>query len=148
VAQLRRRQDEIEALGARTWLITFGMRGPARRWQQDHAPGIPLIRDADLSIYRTYGLQRSWWRSLGPRTLLTYARLFLTGRRPQRSGDDWTQLGGDFVVDRRGMLHLARPSREAADRPGWGELEAALRAARDAVGDPQRGAAYDPPTGP
>jgi hypothetical protein len=131
VAQLRRRREEIEARGARLWLVTFGLRGLARRWQREHAPGVPLLLDEDRALYRAYGLRSSWWRSLSPRTLLVYARHLLAGRRLERSGEDWTQLGGDFVVDRHGMLRLARPSREAADRPAWPEIAAALAAAQD-----------------
>jgi peroxiredoxin len=130
LAQVRRQRAEIEALGARLWIVSFGLPAAVRRWRREHAPDTPTLLDPRRDLYRAYGLQRSRRRSLGPRVLVAYVRLILTGRRPARGGDDWTQLGGDFVVDAAGTIRLARPSRDAADRPTWDELEAALKTAR------------------
>lgn len=37
-------------------------------------------------------------------------------------GDDTSQLGGDFIVDKNGVLRLVYPSHNPADRPPVDEL--------------------------
>ena len=126
MAQLRHRQDELSALGCRPVVITFGSVQMVRRWLEENAPGLTILRDPDLAAYRAFGLERSWRRVLHPRTFLKYLQLLLQGWRIGKSEGGLDQLGGDFVIDRRGRVRLARPSRHPADRPRWEELAAAL----------------------
>jgi hypothetical protein len=57
-------------------------------------------------------------------------RLIRAGRRLRRPTQDTRQLGGDFVVDRRGRLAYAYRSARPDDRPPVEELIDAARAAR------------------
>lgn len=78
----------------------------------------PVLVDADRDAYRAWGLRRSsvagvW---LDPRVWKRYAALIARGERPGRPGEDTLQLGGDFVVDRGGIVTYARPQ-QRDDRP-------------------------------
>ncbi len=65
---------------------------------------------------------------LSPRTVWLYVKLWLTRQATYAvHGDDLTQLGGDFIVDRAGVLRLACPSHVPADRPS---IESLLKVPR------------------
>src|SRR3970282_580334 len=55
-------------------------------------------------------------------TLFRSARLMLSGRRWRGIQGDSGQLGGDFVVDRNGVIRLAYRSHDPADRPTIGQI--------------------------
>lgn len=48
---------------------------------------------------------------------LEYARLMTKGRRWRGIQGDSGQLGGDFIVDREGILQLTYRSQDPTDRP-------------------------------
>ena len=92
----------------------------------------PLLRDPDFGAYRAFGLRRGSVRDVyGPGTVWTYMKLMLRGRRLRRTTADRFQLGGDFVIDGRGTIRLAHPSRNPSDRASVSRLLDALREAAD-----------------
>lgn len=90
-----------------------------------------MLIDHEREVYRMFGVERSFWRSWGPSTFITYARLMLRGRRWRGIQGDSTQLGGDFIVGSDGRLLFAYPSRTPSDRPSVERLLAALPGAGD-----------------
>ena len=87
-----------------------------------------VLLDRDRSVYAAYGLERSYWRSRSPKTLWYYFTARLSGRKTYDShGDDTSQLGGDFIVDRHGALQLVYPSHDPADRPPVDDLLTVLK---------------------
>jgi hypothetical protein len=77
-----------------------------------------VLVDPNRDAYRAWGLRRSsvagvW---LDPRVWKRYASLLAHGERPGRPGEDTLQLGGDFVLDRGGIVTYARPQ-QRDDRP-------------------------------
>ena len=117
MAQLCRHWDRFESSRARAVIITFGGQSLARAWLKETGVPFELWLDPQRAAYRAFGLERSLVRSWGPRTIWAYARLMVRGRPWRGIQGDSSQLGGDFVVDTGGIVRLAYPSRDPADRP-------------------------------
>lgn len=86
---------------------------------------VPVVCDPERRLYQQLGLGRvRFWSFLRPDVLLGYLRLMVRGTRPQKpyTGEDVYQLGGDFVLNRRGQVVFAHRSRTATDRPGIAEI--------------------------
>jgi hypothetical protein len=117
---LRRRERELAARDAAVLVVSF--EPVARLRDYCRRLGLPFrcLSDEARSTYRAYGLGRaSWLRTLTPRALAPYIRLVFRPSASSRAeaGVDVRQVGGDFVVSAGGLLRLARPSRDPADRP-------------------------------
>ena len=62
-------------------------------------------------------------RLASARVLWVYIkRWFQRERFYELHGDDTSQLGGDFLVDRNGLLQFLHPSHDPTDRPEVGDL--------------------------
>lgn len=91
----------------------------------------PVLVDIERQAYGEWGMGRSslariW---LDPGVWRAYAGMVASGQRLRRPGRDTLQLGGDFIVDRAGVLTYARPQ-VRDDRPPVTEL---IRHLRDAA---------------
>lgn len=91
----------------------------------------PVLVDIERRAYGEWGMGRSsragvW---LDPGVWRAYAGLIASGERLRRPGRDTLQLGGDFVVDRAGVLTYAR-TQVRDDRPPVTQL---IRQLRDAA---------------
>ncbi len=84
----------------------------------------PLLIDSDRSVYEAYGLLRAtWWSILGPASIWEYLKLIiLKGRRVQKSGSDYRQLGGDILIDPDGIVRLHFLSKSPHDRPNIADM--------------------------
>ena len=77
-----------------------------------------VLLDRERTVYKAYLLERSRLRSWHPRILWVYIkRWFQHGEFYDSHGDDTSQLGGDFIVDKNGLLQLVYPSHDPSDRP-------------------------------
>jgi hypothetical protein len=76
-----------------------------------------MLGDPERKVYRAYGLKSSWLRTWNPIVGWDYLRLLLSGQRVRGIEADPNQLGGDFIVDSKGVLRLAYRSRVATDFP-------------------------------
>lgn len=83
--------------------------------------------DPGRKAYQAYGLEHSLIRSWGPNVWFAYARLLLSGRRWRGIQGDSAQLGGDFIVDRNGIIRLAYRSHDPTDRPSINKLVSLLQ---------------------
>lgn len=82
-----------------------------------------ILLDRDRFAYKAYHLERSRLRSRHPRVVWMYIkRWFQRGKFFDSHGDDTSQLGGDFIVDKNGILRLVYPSHDPTDRPSVDEL--------------------------
>jgi hypothetical protein len=87
-----------------------------------------VLLDRERVAYQAYGLERSRLRSWHPRVVWIYIkRWFQRGQFYDSHGDDTSQLGGDFIVDKDGILRLIHPSHDPSDRPSVEELLNALK---------------------
>lgn len=125
---MRRIYPEVHAIGGEIVAISFE---PVERVAQLAAEldlPFPLLSDPERESYRAYGLNRGGWSEVFSwTTLRTYARLLLRGQRYQHRWSDWRQMGGDFVIDREGILRYEYRGRSPADRPDPVELLEVLR---------------------
>ena len=120
-------RERIEAAGAT--VLAIGFDAPDRMLRGIDFPW-PVLLDRDRVAYRRFGLGRA------PRGALLrldwvrgYARMMLRGDALARPGHDVLQLGGDFVIDRAGVIVLAHPSAHFDDREPVGALISALEEA-------------------
>ena len=126
VAQLRRQADEFARLKTRMVVVGFEGRTAADTWRAQHAPDLRMLLDPTYQLYLAYGMRRSLTGRWRPRTLWHYARALLRGEKLPASRGDKVQMGGNVIVDSRGLLRLVHASKEPVDRPSVDELLAVL----------------------
>ena len=117
------RQNEFAELNTRVFIISFGTLPALQQWMNEVCGTFTVLLDRERTVYQAYGLERSNLRSHHPRVVWLYIkRWFQRGQFFDSHGDDTTQLGGDFIVDKNGTLRLIHPSHEPTDRPSADEL--------------------------
>lgn len=105
-------QEHMARLGMRVMVITFEKLSGATD------PPFSYYFDPDRHLYRYFGMLRAgFWDIWGPRTLLTYLRLLLKGRKLQPSKADIHQRGGNVLIDPRGRVRFHHIGSGPADRP-------------------------------
>jgi AhpC/TSA antioxidant enzyme len=117
-------RERIEAAGGT--VVAVGFDQPERMVRGLDFPW-PVLVDRARVAYRSFGLGRAPLNellSLG--WLPGYVRKLLRGDPLKRPGLDVLQLGGDFVIDRDGLVLLAHPSAHFEDREPVGALVAAI----------------------
>jgi hypothetical protein len=122
------RSERLRERGALAVFVTFDDPAAVQRMLlADVACPWPVLVDRDRVAYRAWGLRRASFRELwlDPNVYRQYAQLLLRGERIRGSGRDLRQLGGDFVVDRRGVVAYSRPQ-QRDDRPPVGVLMNAI----------------------
>jgi hypothetical protein len=128
-----RHRERIDAAGTAVFVVHDSAKR-VREWMlKDLDVPYPVLVDLEMSSYRRWGMGHAAAVStLAPRVVLGYARKILFEREQLRMGTDPTQLGGDFIVGRDGVLAYAHPQTAVDDRPPAGlllrELESAARA--------------------
>ena len=121
-------QNEFSKLNTRVFVISFGTLPAVQEWLKETCGNFTVLLDRERTIYNTYGLERSKLRSKSPRTLWLYFTRWLQGQKFHDShGDDTSQLGGDFIIDRNGKLRFIYPSHDPSDRPSVEKLLAVLK---------------------
>jgi alkyl hydroperoxide reductase subunit AhpC len=127
VAQVVSCKQDFESLKTNVVTISFGTPYWARIWLEETRSPFPLLLDSERTAYQAYGLERSLLRSWGWQTMSYYARALWNGEEWRGIRGDSSQLGGDFIVDSKGFVRLAHPSRNPTDRPPVGELLSLLQ---------------------
>ncbi len=103
-------------------LVSFASPELAAHWQEaTHFP-FPLLLDPERRAYAAFGLGSSVLAAWHPKMFLYYFRLLAKGRKLMPVKGDPYQLGGDFLIDQQGMILLAHPSDDPADRPLVSEI--------------------------
>lgn len=122
------RQEEFIKLNTRVFIISFGTLPALQQWMNDVCGTFTVLLDRDRVAYQAYGLERSRLRSWHPRVVWVYIkRWFQHGQFYDSHGDDTSQLGGDFIVDKNGNLRLVHASHDPTDRPSVDELLETLK---------------------
>jgi len=116
--------------------VTFTTPDRLDEYQRRRSLTVPVLIDADRSVYATYGLGRgSFIKVWGWSTLRRYAQILRSSRTMgvgHRLSDmtgtteDTRQLGGDFVIAPDGALAWLHRSDGPADRPAADEISDAV----------------------
>jgi peroxiredoxin len=118
---------EIQELGAEVVVVSFVTPTRLHQYLRRRPWPFLVLADPERAAYRAFGLESAGWlRLLKPRVLVKYLALIARGRWPRMAHEDVHQLGGDFVISRRGQVVFDYPSSDPADRPSVSRLLAAL----------------------
>jgi len=108
---------EIKSLNANIVAVSFGTPQWVDAWLQVTGAEFPVWLDPTKKAYAEFGLTRSKGAAWGIRNLAYYARALARGEKLQGYRGDTDQLGGNFIVDRHGVVRFTYPSRDPTDRP-------------------------------
>lgn len=114
-------KDEINDLNGSVVLISFGLEEGARKWLEDTKATFPMLLDIERNVYASFGLPRSVFKVWGVGSMIYYAEKLAQGvslpKPYENIHDDANQMGGDFIVDKNGILRFTYCSAHSADRP-------------------------------
>jgi len=131
---VRDRYDDFKQLDAAILVVSFSPPSSLMDYRQHLELPFEVSSDVDRAAYRAYNLlSASRFRVWSPRVIWRYLQLVvgkekMTLKRPKRD-DDLLQLGGDFVIDRRGAVIFSHQSEGPEDRPEVSALLDALKGA-------------------
>lgn len=115
---MRQQEQKLDDLDVRVKVITFDADYMALNYVKQTGLPWPLILDPEQTLYDAYGMTRgSWWSIYGLPSIWKYLKLIVRGIRPGKPGKDWRQLGGDVLIDRRGIVRFHHVSTGPHDRP-------------------------------
>ena len=127
MAQVVSHHAQIQATNTDVVTISFGTPYWAHVWLQETQSPFPFLVDPERAAYRAYGLEASVFRSWSPANLWYYSKAVLQRRETFGKRGDPHQLGGDFIIDARGIVQLSHPSHDPTDRPPITRILAVLQ---------------------
>jgi peroxiredoxin len=121
-------KDYLDEQNVSVVVISFAQPRRLLDYQEHHRWPFIVLADPARNAYRHFDLKRlSWFRVFSPSTLRLYFRLLREGRKIQNFGkDDYSQAGGDFLLDREGTVLFAHRSKDPADRPSAARIVAEI----------------------
>lgn len=123
VAQLRDAQDQLDESGVIVKVVAFDNDFMAKAYVSNTNLKWPLLLDSKRELYRGYGMERgTFWQLYNPISILKYLWLIATGTRPGKPGSDWNQMGGDILIDPKGIVQMHFISSNPHDRPTVNEI--------------------------
>lgn len=126
-------RDRLDDLGDETdvVLLTFTDADNIPAYREQHQLDLNVLVDRNRSAYKAYGLGRGSIRRVwGFRAAKKYFDLIRSGgfSRLAAPSEDTLQLGGDFIIDKDGVLIYGFWGEGPDDRPQIDELVRALDA--------------------
>jgi peroxiredoxin len=121
-------KDYLDEQDVAVVVISFAEPKRLGDYQEHHRWPFVVLADPARSAYRHFDIKRlSWFRVFSPATLRLYFTLWREGRKIQNFGkDDYSQAGGDFLLNRQGTVLFAHRSKDPADRPSAARLIAEI----------------------
>ena len=127
MSQLRRQYAEIQTRKASVVVVSFEPRDRLFQLARQLQLPFPLLSDPERDVYRAYGLRRGrLLQLLSPGTVLAYIGFLAKGRRYHLRRSDLLQLGGDFVIDGRGITQYEHRGDAPHERPSVEQILAVL----------------------
>ena len=114
---MQQRYEEIRGLGAEVVAVSFEPMQRLKKQVEDMRLPFPILTDPGLETYRAYGVRRGSFRdvfNLG--ASLQFLRLLFRGRWVWAGHGDIMQLGGDFIIDKEGLLKYSHPASRSQDQ--------------------------------
>ena len=128
---MRRREKELKKLDVRVVVVTFQSGPLVEAYARDTRLEWPILIDSPLEVYQAYGMNRGhWWSIFGPPAWWVYVKLLLRGRRLRMPSGNVSQLGGDVLVDPKGIVRLHHVGDGPGDRPAIQALLDTVRRGR------------------
>lgn len=128
---MQQHEGAFETLDTQVVVVTFERSAIARVYAQQSGLRWPILVDETRALYHAYGMLRGTRRDIwGPRTWWAYAKELARGRLPLATDleSDTSQLGGDVLVDPKGIVRFVHVGSGPADRPSVTALLAARQA--------------------
>ena len=124
---MRRHHREIESKHGAVIAVSFEPRERLSQLSRQMQLPFPILSDPQRDTYRAYGLASgTLLRLLAPGTIWTYIKLLARGNWYHFGKSDLRQMGGDFVLDERGLVAYEFRSASPHQRPAVEELMAVL----------------------
>lgn len=117
MAQVVPYSAEIASLNTKIVAVSFGTPYWAGAWKKTTGAPFPIWLDPDKHSYPIYGMERSIRASYSPKTIWFYIKALARGEKMQKSQGSEDQLGGNFIVDKHGIVRFAYASKDPTDRP-------------------------------
>lgn len=130
VAQLRQHEQEFLDHNVDVAIVTFDADFMATSYVEQTNLPWPLLIDSDRSVYEAYGMQHgSWWSIYNPASIWGYLKLIIFRRTGlHKPGSHFRQMGGDVLIDPKGVVRFYHASESPHDRPPMQKLLAAVAA--------------------
>ena len=119
--------EEINSLNTDIVAVSFGTPYWANVWLEETEAPFPIWLDPEKESYEVYGMITSKWAAWGPANLWFYAKAFMRGEKTKGDRGETGQMGGNFIVDKNGIVRFAYPSKNPTDRPEVAKLMQVLR---------------------
>ncbi len=119
--------EEINSLNTNIVAVSFGTPYWANAWLEETQAPFPVWLDVEKQSYELYGMTSSALRAWGIRNLWYYAQAIAKGEQLKEHRGDTSQMGGNFIVDQKGIVQFAYPSKNPTDRPQISQLLNTLR---------------------
>jgi len=127
VVQLHRRMADLEASGAKVYVIGNGSPSFIEGFRENTGWHGPIYTDPSLEVYKVAGLKRGVLATLSPiKGVLRGVGAMRRGFRQGRTqGDPWQQ-GGVLVIDKSGDVLWTHASEGPGDNASADQILAAL----------------------
>ncbi len=123
MTQLRQRESEFADKHVQVYVVTFDDNFLARAYVEQTSLKWPLLIDRELKLYRAFSMDRgTWWAIINPISIWKYLLLMFRGRKLQKSGADYRQMGGNVLIDPTGKIRFHYVSTTPHDRPTVDEI--------------------------
>jgi hypothetical protein len=127
---LQLQQTDWSDYGVQFLVVSFEQPEFVRRYRDETQLPWPIVADPERRLYQQFQMQHaSWSQIMNWRSLRGYLGLVFGKRRRVKlpTNHDYWQLGGDVVVDPRGIVQLHHRSRSPEDRPAIVRIKEMIR---------------------
>jgi peroxiredoxin len=128
VAQLRRRKDAFDELGAHVVLVGLGSVEETAEFEKQFKVPYAMIADPERQLFEAFRLKRASAGSLlSPGMAVKGLKAIAKGHGLGVPKGDVRQLPGVFIIDPKGRIRFGCYAKGPADHPRPEDLLAALR---------------------